>query len=728
MGEAYIPGKYHLILVCAGPLLILAGLAFPQVPHDGLSSSHPMIDLSNTALEANVVGDTLPFPANSESRPKENIRSQADLEHDLPSAEPPMVPENIPLDGEGSSSPVGTGEDAGEGASPHLGFGSGYTNNGAPVATQGVAVNERNPLSSVSTRDNSSEAAPSRVGSDSPIVAGEVPAETQHSPSTEPVPVAHASENSTLSLSNFDFHHDRCTAVRIGVTTRTGSAVYMSVWRRGKGLFSHFYDHNLQQKPGSSLKIVWDKAFDLENIEGGDHIAKEKRRRELVHRLMNANSKLAERSIQATDGSIGAAALVQEHHAEMKGASTSPEHSGLSPYTNASRDSSPLSSARSVTPWNAKTNSDSNCLTSPGSISPSLALDGSPEDGIESVESESPSSARALSMSCKSGSPSLEATSYPVRRQKGWYYYVEDDEDKGDKETLDENRDDIAPALSTRLAVKRRAETLASPDTSSSRRGPATKRPRLALNQHCGDETPPFAAEEGADQDMRDSSSTTDPSLGFADEQPMSDDDTSKHSNSEADKNASSDIDCASNAGEDDASVLDVDFLSHTSSVCHAISDSSSASIGQVPSYDDKRWTNDCAQLDRQATGTSSGRPQRQRNGTMLHISSDNAPDRAPLWFPFSKIDGVHSLFDEATQACKIHHAQEISVTFGWSGKRLLLPDGDTEAYRYFCAEIDRAWKQQEQLFLEEGCEVKLLVHTGWVEKIGWRCDWNQDI
>lgn len=58
-----------------------------------------------------------------------------------------------------------------------------------------------------------------------------------------------------------------------------------------------------------------------------------------------------------------------------------------------------------------------------------------------------------------------------------------------------------------------------------------------------------------------------------------------------------------------------------------------------------------------------------------LQISSDTAPNRAPLWIPFSEIDGVDGLFDEATHACKLNCVEEMLVILGWPGKRLLLRD-----------------------------------------------------
>lgn len=102
---------------------------------------------------------------------------------------------------------------------------------------------------------------------------------------------------------------------------------------------------------------------------------------------------------------------------------------------------------------------------------------------------------------------------------------------------------------------------------------------------------------------------------------------------------------------------------------------------------------------------------------TSLLVSASNQSDIAPASVPFAQCRTLDELFTTMISEYDIQsngRISKVSATYTWNGKRHLLRRDRQEDWVLFCNAIKKAWAREEnQLkFLEDGCEVDMMVHV----------------
>ena len=83
----------------------------------------------------------------------------------------------------------------------------------------------------------------------------------------------------------------------------------------------------------------------------------------------------------------------------------------------------------------------------------------------------------------------------------------------------------------------------------------------------------------------------------------------------------------------------------------------------------------------------------------------------------FTNYNNVQALFYKLIIGGSINESLaravlEMSATFTWNGRGHLLRKGDKSDWSFFIRDLERAWEREVDRFVDNNCEVDILVHT----------------
>lgn len=100
---------------------------------------------------------------------------------------------------------------------------------------------------------------------------------------------------------------------------------------------------------------------------------------------------------------------------------------------------------------------------------------------------------------------------------------------------------------------------------------------------------------------------------------------------------------------------------------------------------------------------------------TYLRVSSSIRPDLAPASVSFQLCPTLDAFFTTMISECELPadgRVSKVSATYTWNGKRHLIRRDRKDDWILFVNAVKKAWAKEGETFVDDGCEVEILVHV----------------